>query len=173
MYANPESIDQGILYQGDIIADFPFFIFQDSYPVQKNHDGFFEKTDNITKNEENLFVTVAKKQNVMILSQTCDVQRRENVIICPVYELANLIADKAITVGQAESIRSRKIYYNFYLPELGIFSESIADFQTMIYVPREQITKYIKNRVISIDHLGRHHLAWALTNYFGRPIETT
>lgn len=173
MYASSETIDQNALYQGDIIADFPFLISQNSQLVQKNQSGFFEKTNGTEENEETLFVMAAKKQNIMILSQTCDIQRRENIIICPVFKLADLITAKAINTEQAKSLRARKIYYNFYLPELGNFPESIADLQTMVYISREKLTGYINKRIISIDHLGRHHLAWALTNYFGRPIETT
>jgi len=172
MYANPETIDQETLYQGDIIADFPFFIFQDSHSVKKNQNGFFEQADNAEDGEENLFVVAAKKQSIMILSQTCDIQRRENIIICPVFKLADLISSKAINSEQAKSLRARKIYYNFYLPEFGDFPETIADLQTMIYVSREKLSTQIKKRIISLDHLGRHHLAWALTNYFGRPAET-
>jgi len=173
MYANQDSIEKNTLYQGDIITDFPFFIFQGGQLVQKNQSGFFEKKNGNSDEEENLYIIASKKQSIMILSQTCDIQRRENVIICPVYKLQDLIDKGAINTKQAESLRGRKIYYNFYLPELGSFPESIADFQTMIYVPRENLTPYIPNRGVSLDHLGRHHLAWALTNYFGRPIETT
>lgn len=73
MYADRTSVDSSTLLQGDIIADFPFFIFEKGQPIKKNEVGHFE-LDSLTREEDrSLFAVEAKKQRVMILSQTCDV----------------------------------------------------------------------------------------------------
>lgn len=171
MYADATTVPATTLYQGDIIADFPFYLFENGLPIQRNEAGHFELDQNAQDSERRLFAVEARKQQVMILSQTCDVQRRTNVIICPVHNLEGFIADNTLNADRVKSIRARKIYYWFYLPTYGALAESIADMQTMIHVPRAEIEKYLPNRITTLSDLGRHHLAWSLATYFGRPAE--
>lgn len=171
MYADANSISKDIFYQGDIIADFPFYIFENGQPIKKNEAGHFELDETTEECNRTLFAVEAKKQPVMILSQSCDIQRRNNVIICPVYDLKEFISDNTINTDRAKSIRDRKIYYWFYLPEYEKVPESLADLQTMIYVSRAEIEKYLPKRIMSLSDLGRHHLGWSLATYFGRPVE--
>lgn len=169
MYVDQSSANKTTLYQGDVIDSFPFILFENSQPVQKHEAGYFNPIDDST--ESYLHVLESRKQNIMILSQTCDIQRRNNFIICPVYNLVEQITSRALTRKRVESLRARKIYYWFYLPSFQSFPESFADFQTMLYVPKDQSRDLVSQRVLSLGHLGRHHLAWFLANYFGRPIE--
>lgn len=170
MYATAP-VDAATLLQGDILADFSFFLFDKSRPIKRNEAGLFESDGATQEQDRSLFAVEAKKQRVMILSQSCDVQRRNNVIICPVYDLATFLSDNTINTDRARSIRERKIYYWFYLPAFAQLPESIADLQTMIYVPREVVATHLPKREISLSDLGRHHLAWSLATYFGRPAE--
>jgi hypothetical protein len=169
MYA--DGIQGEVLYQGDIVNDFPFCLFENNLSLRKNEDGTFIAGE--ADGDRHLFAVEAKKQQVMILSQTCDVQRRSNVIVCPVYNLQEFITDNTINTERARAIRERRIYYWFYLPQYNALPESIADMQTMIYVPRVEIEKYIPSRIMSLNDLGRHHLAWSLATFFGRPADTT
>ncbi len=171
MYADATLVDKNILYQGDIIADFPFYLFENNQPIKKSKTGYFELDGVTEETDRSLFAIEARKQNVMILSQTCDVQRRNNVIVCPVYDLKEFIKDNTINSDRAKEIRNRRIQYWFYLPEYTKLVESLADFQTMIYVPRTSIEKYTSSRFITFSDLGRHHLSWSLATYFGRPAE--
>jgi len=169
MYAvNP--IDNSTFYQGDIIDDFPFYLFENAQLIKKNEVGFFEP-DNLSEMGNSLLAIETKKQKVMILSQTCDAQRRTNLIICPVYKLDQFLVDNTINTARARSIRERKVYYWFYLPESDLLSESLADFQTMIFVSRNKVEKYLSSKIVSLSDLGRHHLSWSLATYFGRPEE--
>jgi hypothetical protein len=172
MYADPDSVDPNTLFQGDIITDFPFFLLEKGLSMKKTSTGY-SKSDNVEVDGSgnSLFAVESKKQTVMILSQTCDLQRRSNAIICPVYDLQTFVSDQTLNTGRLQSIRDRKIYYWFYLPQFQSLSESIADLQTMIYVPRTEIQKYLPKRTTTLSDLGRHHLGWSLANYFGRPAE--
>jgi hypothetical protein len=171
MYVDRESVDPNTLYQGDIISEFPFFIFENSKSIRKSGTNSFETDETTNEEGRSLFAIEAKKQLVLILSQTCDIQRRSNIIICPIYDLNEFIRDNTINADRARDIRSRKIQYWFYLPRNSTINESIADFQTMIYVPRSVISEYINKRILTLSSLGRHHLSWSLATYFGRPIE--
>jgi hypothetical protein len=170
MYAtNP--VDAATLFQGDIIAGFPFLTFDKAQSVKKNEAGVFEPDESARDEDRALLAVETKKQRVMILSQSCDVQRRKNVIVCPVYELTTFLSDNTINADRARAIRERRLYYWFYLPAFGVLPESIADLQTMMYVPRADIEVKLPSREISLSDLGRHHLAWSLATFFGRPAE--
>lgn len=170
MYVDQESIDRATLYQGDIISNFPFYLLDSGQPIKKNKAGRFELGED-DKKDRALFAVEARKQNVMILSQTCDLQRRKNVMICPIYNLKEYIKDNAINKDTASSIRERKIYYMFYLPQYKEFPESLADLQTIIYVPRTKVEECAQQTIVRLSDLGRHHLSWSLTAFFGRPAE--
>lgn len=158
MYVQAKDLNYEFLYQGDLIKDFPFLIFEKDTLIGK-----FE-TDIETKLEVR-----ARLGLIMIISQTCDIQHRENVIVCPVYKMQDFSFNK----DEAESIRKRKTGYWFYLPKLeNILDESIADFQTIYYVPRDFLNQSKLNKIITLTDWGRHHLGWALSNHFGRPIES-
>jgi hypothetical protein len=170
MYADIISVDSNTLYQGDVISDFQFHILESGQPIKRNETNHFELSEKADE-QSTLLAIESKKITVMILSQSCDIQRRNNVIICPVYNLNEFVTDKAVNADRLRSIRERKIYYWFYLPGFNNLPESIADLQTMIYVPRTALEKHLSKRILSLSNLGRHHLGWTLANYFGRPIE--
>lgn len=158
MYVQEKDLNYDFLYQGDLIKDFPFFIFDEDIL-----NGKFG-----TDNEAKLEVR-AKLGLIMILSQTCDIEHRKNVIVCPVYEMRNFSFNK----DETESIKERRTGYWFYLPKLeNIIDESVADFQTIYYVPRDLLDQNKKNKILTLTDWGRHHLGWALGSYFGRPVKS-
>ncbi|MDD5626436.1 MAG: hypothetical protein PHW01_00255 [Patescibacteria group bacterium] len=177
MYVKSEDLSFDILYQGDVIKNAPFFIFEDELRSLKN----LKKTNTYEaikigeksfNNGEALLAINAKLNNIIILSQTCDVQDKENIIIAPVYPIKLFEDNGILTDGKAGLIKKRKINYWFYLPELeGIIGDSLVDFLTIHYIPKTFLEKYKSNKIITMTDWGRHHLGWALSNYFGRPIE--
>lgn len=169
MYADPASVANTTFYQGDIVTDFPFYLFDGGQPITKNEAGHFEIDNSVRDDNRSLFAVEAKKQTVMLLSQTCDIQRRSNVIVCPVYNLQEFLTDNIINADRAKSLRDRQIYYWFYLPAYNQLPEALADLQTMMYVPKATIETYLPKRIVTLNDLGRHHLAWSLATYFGRP----
>lgn len=175
MYIRPEDLNFDIMYQGDVLKNFPFFIFQNDLRGLKQSDkkGVFELKEQETfENGEAVLAISSKLNYIIILSQTCDLQERENVIIAPVYSIKEYEDNGTLKGGKAGLIKKRKINYWFYLPEIeGVFEGSFADFQTMYYVPRKILENYKKNKILTLSDWGRHHLGWALSNYFGRPIE--
>jgi len=171
MYLDLNEIKPELLFQGDIIDNFPFFIFDNLRAIKKTGDNTFEEEVVQNQTQSSLFVLEAKYVKVIVLSQTCDIQNRNNVIICPIYELENLLTDGTLTEKRAESLRANKFNYWFHLPECDVLKESLADLQTIQYVPKKMLEEYKGDRIISLDDLGRHKIGWFLANYFGRPIE--
>jgi|GEM_PF-2488333 len=170
MYVAAADVDTTTLFQGDVIKDFPFYILEKSQPIRRNEAGLFEQ-DGDLESEHSLHAVESNKQSVMILSQSCDLQRRKNIVVCPVYGLDQFIIDNTINADSARSIRDRKNNYLFYLPAFADLPESIADLQTMLYVPRAFLINYLPQRMTSLSDLGRHHLGWTLASFFGRPVE--
>lgn len=177
MYVKSEDLNFDILYQGDVLKDFPFFIFKEKLRTLKNlkkintYEVVEIEKDTFSGGEAIMAIN-AKLNNIIILSQSCDIQERENIIIAPVYPIKLFEDDGTLTNGKAGLIKKRRINYWFYLPKLEkVIEDSLVDFQTIHYIPRAFLEKHKKNKIITMSDWGRHHLGWALSNYFGRPIE--
>lgn len=175
MYSRLEEINPDIFYQGDIIDNFPFFAVPDNFSILSSLSSkTFELTlERIEESSgEKIIALPVKFRKVLLLSQTCDIQQRQNVIISPVYSIAEALAVGVLTPGKAESLKGRKIKYWFFLPALpGQLEDSFVDLQTMHYVPKKIVELYKKNKSLSLNDWGRHHLGWCLSDFFGRPIE--
>ncbi len=169
MYEEVSNLNQTILLQGDIVVDFPFPFFEESLEFLKTDtEGKLASTTDIpfSTSSDEVIKAYAKQIKVMMISQTCDIQRRERISICPVLPIS------VVPSKHLDNLRKRKINYWFYLPSLdGRIEESIADLQGIISLPRKLILGYLHNKRITLSHWGRHHLCWALQGYFGRPIE--
>jgi len=183
MYVYPVDNTNPVFYQGDIIDKFPFFVVDsESFNVlEVDENRTSGKSFQIKKIKslggdrtgDCLIAIDARKQKVIILSQTCDIQQRETIIFAPVFEISQAIDSGRMTVGQSASLRSRKIDYWFYLPKQEpIFEESYIDFQLINYIPKSLILDNLNNRVLALSDWGRHHLGWALANFLGRPIKS-
>lgn len=180
MYVFPVDNSNAVFYQGDIIDNFPFFVI-DSENFNVLEAGTAGKEYKINKikslsaeeTTDHLIAIDARRQRVMILSQSCDIQQRGTIIFAPVFEIAKAISEGRMTGNQASSLRNRKVDYWFYLPKQdGVIEESYIDFQIIHYVPKVLIIKNLQNRVLALSHWGRHHLGWALSDFFGRPIKS-
>ena len=171
MYLDPQTIDKSILYQGDIIDNFPFYFLHSGQSIKQTRIGRFELGKYNSRSNKRLLAIPTLNQSVMILSQTCDLQRRDNVIVCPINNLQENIDNKVIKAGTAKDLREKRLYYWFYLPAYMTLLESFADLQTMVYIPRAEIEKYKSKVSIRLSERGRHRLSWALASYFGRPAE--
>lgn len=172
MYLRPEESKPDLLYQGDVLKDFPFLVFEQDLKILRKIDGQFQLVtpDNSYVDGEEKVGLIAKLERVILLSQTCDIEHRSHVVVAPVYSFTKI---EGLPGGQAGLVKKRKgMNFFFYLPEYtGIIEESYADFQLIHYVPKSFIEKYRSNKILSMSDWGRHHLGWALANYFGRPIE--
>lgn len=173
MYADIAQIDRTLFYQGDLVRNFPLLGFPDDIQVFKEaSDGRYDRLAGGMKGlpdadgENVLAGALVKNGTIVIISQTCDVQQRERIAICPVFPIS-IVPPKRL-----ESVMKRKIYYWFYLPALdGVLEESVIDLQGIISIPKSVLTSYLENKALSLSDWGRHHLGWALQNYFARPIE--
>jgi hypothetical protein len=170
MYEYP-LISQQEFYQGDIIGDYPFLNLGQAKPLVISGEGFTDGGGEVDATTGKVSVGVDTRR-VMIISQTCDAQRRENVIISPIYTLNEYIAASSPNADKLRTLRAGKIYYWFYLPAYqDIIEESFVDLQQVTYVPRAYVERYIEGRILSLSDLGRHRLSWSVAGFLGRPIE--
>lgn len=180
MYVFPVDNSNAVFYQGDIIDNFPFFVVDsenfnvlETEPTSKKYKIKKLKSLPLEETTDHLIAIDARRQRVMILSQSCDIQQRGTIIFAPVFEISKAISEGRMTDNQASSLRNRKVDYWFYLPrQEGVIEESYIDFQIIHYVPKTLIIKNLQNRVLALSDWGRHHLGWALSDFFGRPIKS-
>ncbi len=161
MYIPSHELDRGKFYQGDVVKDFPFFVLSN----------LEDQLSILTNTREGTLEIKSKLIDVMILSQTCDIQRRDQIIIAPIVPMQPSIDNGDLGVNILNNIKNRKINYLFYLPESpGIIPDSYCNFQLIYYVSPLLLNNFINNKITSLSDWGRHHLSWSLSNYFGRPI---
>ena len=179
----------GTLLQGDIIKEYPFCYFprkNEYIIVEQSGSGLSLNQlnsefhySNDRGSEEQLIVN-SRLTNIMLLSQSCDMQSREIIIIAPVYTVEFFSENLAREGNTEEQIRGkiltlknikfeRQFGYYYYLPASDDFLESYVDFNFIQSIPRDNIS--IDNRALSLSDHSRHWLAYKLNNFFGRPVE--
>jgi len=133
-------------FQGDILENCPFIIIPEE----------------ISETQQQFTV---KKERLMILSQTCDIEHREYVAFAPVPLVSDLLAS-GVSFDHKQ-LKDQKYLYWFYLPENKGFSEAYVDFTRITHLPKSILNK--DKRIKSLSDLGRHWLAYKLSVFFGRP----
>jgi ABC-type glutathione transport system ATPase component len=176
MYKKPSELDLALLYQGDVIDNFPLLVIKHelSFLRQSGSDFNVMPAGEIafSGSPEEFVAAKARKSRVMLLSQTCDLQQREFVMVAPIYSMADLESKGALKDGMDGLIRKRRVNYWFYLPALaGVMEESLVDFQHMHYISRSFAEDFKTTKLLSLSDWGNHHLGWALGAFFGRPVE--
>jgi len=171
--SNPDPIR---LYQGDIIKNFPVAVLPESVKVvrfKKKRQNYSEaliyskdRLDDAFENGSEVILASSTLMNVMILSQTCDIEHREFVSIAPVFDINNIK-----NRSKRDAVRNGKTFYRFYLPKLVSFQESFLDITTINSIRRA--TLKIEDRILSLSHFGRSHLSYFIFNYFNRPFQIT
>lgn len=184
-YRKDGEYDTDKLYQGDILDNFPFFILpgeefnllEENFledVEQRNYR--IEQYETVPARENLVSAVDVKRSRVAVLSQTCDIQQRDFVMIAPVFPLARLIASGDIRGGGESMLRARKegkYNYLFYLePDTdGSITESVIDLQQMHYFSKQLVLAQKDNRILAMSDWGQHHLGWKLSCFFGRPVE--
>lgn len=172
MYVLPSSNEgQSDYFQGDIVEDFPLLNLGTAQDLTVSNSYTINSTYP-DRNSTHAAVQIVKRK-VMIISQTCDAQRRDNIIVCPIIDLAEYISSNSPNADKLRSIRSGKIYYWFYLGALEEkIDECFVDLQQFIHMPRADFERLAEShRILSLSDFGRHKLAWSLSSFFGRPAE--
>lgn len=186
----PEA-NNDLLLQGDIIKEYPFSFIpkvQDFLFVRKEEDSVnihnledLEDSYSEQNNFEEQMIVNSRLTNIILLSQSCDVQRRETIMIAPVYSI-EFLKTKLESLGtlRAEQIDNKinalknsrfeqQPHYFFYLPGANDFPESYIDFNSVLSVSIDNID--INDRILSLNDKGRHWLSYKLSHFFGRPLE--
>jgi hypothetical protein len=147
------SIDITKILQGDIMEKFYFVTLptDDIYISRKSVDNLKvvkklnEVSDAYNEDKEIILVNSFTSKG-MIVSQTCDIQRREWISICPVFSIDKMRQDllkEGKNTERIESainqVRSQKVNYYLYLPswhdEYSILKESYVDLQMINSIP--------------------------------------
>lgn len=148
--------DLTAVYQGDIVSDVPvvfmppkgetpWILLSPSPPVTRKMalDGNIPKnfrplveSQSVAawENDEELVLARAVKHQVIIVTQTCDIDRRKFIQVAPIYLIDRFAAEKA------DSIRERRVNYLFPVPAIAEkLKESYADLSHMTSIHKSYI----------------------------------
>jgi hypothetical protein len=115
------------------------------------------------------FLSDDTSRSIILISQTCDAQRRENILVAPIFTFSEM-EGRGVKPDTLKDVRLRRINYWFYLPPLdGVLEESLVDLQQIKFSSRIDIDNRKSTKIITLNDWGRHHLAWSISNFFGRP----
>lgn len=164
-----DQTDSERIYQGDILKDQIIITIPQNIQILRELENkeykFFsleELNDAFEQEVHEITVVNAVKTNVIILSQTCDIERREFISIAPVFPLTKIESEK-----KKGSIRNHKFNYRFYIAESDALPESYAEL-TLINSIKKEILRLDK-RICSLSDYARQWLQDTLNRYFCRP----
>lgn len=128
------------LSQGDIISDIPFIWF-----------------DN--EGQQQIF-----KAKGMIISTSCHIDQKDNLIIVPIYPISSFS-------GNIGDLKSNKIFDYMYIKDFAM-QEYFIDFSTVNTYSKEMIVKGLSTenieRILSLSQIGYYFFIVKLTVYFMR-----
>lgn len=168
-------VTERIFFQGDIVKNVPLLSIPEKIQIarpirtEEKREEIVEYTvsdeekiaDRYAEGSE-LVLAYGRREEAIILSQSCDIQNREFIIVAPILSL-DLVDDPK----RKQDIRDQKIFYRFYLPVSDFFQESFVDFTLLSSINKNFIS--IDERVVSLTDYWRSHLTWSLNRYFCRP----
>lgn len=142
-----KSTPDTILCQGDIISSLPFILFNE-------------------KGEEVIIETPG-----MMISNTCDAQRKSFVTFAPIFEIDNFIDD--FNIG---NLKSNEINSLFFIPDSS-FDKYIIDLTRLCSFPLSFINSAIQNRKIkklfTLNSYGYYYFLMKLSVLFMRREDPT
>lgn len=163
-----------LVLQGDIFRDFTITTIPDEFLVCRdgsNNETIQEGNVNLTlsQNLPDLFISgteyitiKAIKTNILVVSQSCDAQNRDFVIIAPVFPLSRIAPQRILTV------KENKIFYRFFLPaQSGVINDSYAELTILNSIPSNSLT--IEKRLLSLTDFYRNHFTYHLNRFLCRP----
>ncbi|MDZ7755505.1 hypothetical protein [Rhodohalobacter sp.] len=158
IYSSQEKLSDTIIYQGDIIKRQPIVFLPD--------------------------INV-KERRVFIISNTCDVDLNNprpipnRITYCPIIDLsayANIVkrsnhfsTDEGIS-SHIESIKKQRVTSMFYLPEHGVYKESIVlfDSATSLNLDEKRKQGMLENRGLKLGNYGFYLFLIKLSIHFTR-----
>lgn len=177
--ANP---DLNTLFQGDGIAKFvlpeptqkpliarPLEVPQSASSESEPKDilrvfGQDELADAFSGGREAIVVG-ATLSTVVVISQSCDVQRKPFLTVAAVRPM-RLIEN---TQRREDVKRLDRVLEYFALPPGPNIEESFVDLTLLYSVPRKLLVTFLPNRLFSMTSSFRQSFQWAIMQFFGRP----
>jgi hypothetical protein len=192
-YLPDDQIDAEKIYQGDIFEEFPCFVLASTDFVFLREDGgtFREAELPGGWREEELLIVRARKQRIVLLSQTCDIheegltnlylgdqeQYANQVIlyapVVPLTELTNYNKLKGAAKDR-QRLENQNVAGAFYLPAHpdGRFPESLAYLQWVCGITKLRANRFRtfdpKRRCVSLAPPYREALSSKFAYTFGR-----
>ena len=110
-------------------------------------------------------VVGATLSTVVVISQSCDVQRKPFLTVAAVRPI-RLIEN---TQRREDVKRIDRVLQYFALPAGPNIEESFVDLTLLYSVPRELLVSVLPNRLFSMTTSFRQNFQWAIMQFFGRP----
>lgn len=162
--ADSERIFQGDIFKDQIIITIPpnIQILRETESEEFKSFNLEELSDAFEQKEYELTVVHAIKSNIIVLSQTCDIEHREFISIAPVFPLTKIESET-----KRETIRNHKFNYRFYIAASDILPESYAELTLINSIKKEILT--LDKRIFSLSDYARQWLQDTLNRCFCRP----
>lgn len=161
MYLDESSTDKSLFYQGDILLNFKF-------PKVSLINGIYSVTE--------------KKENVILLSQTCDLQigreGNDRIVLCPLHTedqlrklyLGTGISEEAIK-GRINGLLGNKKIGMLHLPKNDLIESSFANFARMTSLEIKSLHGLQPN--LRLTDNARHFLVDRLQTFLCRAFDPT
>ena len=143
------------VYQGDILSSYNFLIppIGKPFAVAEKGESPVPITDIIAAGiHPKQIIANTIETSAIIITQTCDAQRREFISVCPIFPLEQMKHDLAEKWGKQrvsnfiEDLRNHKINYYLYLPAINTnkvsVPESYVDLQVINSLPLQNLENY-------------------------------
>ncbi len=155
------------LYQGDVLGNTPVTIPSSEIQLFRpgNNPAVYSARDlpDAFNSGTELLITEAYKTKVMILSQTCDAQNREFIVIAPIQPMSQVT-----NPDRRNAIVEGKVNYRFWLPACDVLEESFVELTILNSVPKALVG--VENRILTLSDGARHGLTDVLHRFFCRPL---
>lgn len=165
----------GFFFQGDIFRDLyitpsssaPLIVRSVTNTKEIHQGGALlstqENTEDFFSDDFETIAIKAIRTNIIIVSQTCDIQNREFVIIAPIFSLSRIES-----VTKARAIKEGKTFYRFYFPaKEGVIEESYADLTLLNSIKKDLLPP--NKQLLSLTDFYRNHFTYNLNRFFCRP----
>jgi hypothetical protein len=138
-----------ILVQGDIITEIVFLnIIGNGKAIKKNLKG-------------------------MIISNSCDIENDNSIVIAPVYNFEELASVHKNNDSYISDLKRNNIFERFYLPEFKEHKGFVTDFSEASSFSTDYLNESFKkseiNRIASLSQVGWYFLMNKLALYLFRP----
>ena len=163
-------LDPQELRQGTIVRGGRWFAqYGDLYSLTKEEGGIKVVPAVQLRDRQQSSVVKSVEADLAVLTQSCDIRKRGELILAPVFPLLN--SELPLDENDISQMRNHRLTWAFYLGERALagcgFPESYVDLRNVCCIQKSVVERYTVVRVL--DQTEADNFRKFLFNCFGRP----